>query len=107
MEIIHWYNYLAAFFAGAFLINSIPHLVQGLSGNYFPTPFADPPGRGLSSPLTNVLWAFANILIGFLLFKLSKVSSDLNMLLLIFLAGMVAISIFSAVNFANKEEKRN
>ncbi|MBB3187482.1 hypothetical protein [Microbacter margulisiae] len=107
MEIIHWNNYLAAFFAGSFFMNAIPHLVQGLSGNYFPTPFAKPPGKGLSSPLTNTLWAFANLLIGFLLFKASKVSSDFNLLLLIFFAGMIAISIFSAINFANKAEKQS
>jgi hypothetical protein len=102
METIYWYNFLAAFFAGFFLLNAFPHLVQGLSGNAFPTPFAKPSGRGLSSPLTNTFWAFANLIIGFFLFKASKVSFDVNILLLLFLAGMVAISIISATNFAKK-----
>ena len=102
MEAIHWYNFLAAFFAGVSLLNAIPHLVQGLSGNAFPTPFAKPSGRGLSSSLTNTLWAFANLIIGFFLFKASKVSFDVNLLLLVFLAGMVTISIISAINFAKK-----
>ena len=105
METIHWYNCLAAFFAGVFLMNTIPHFVQGLSGNYFPTPFAKPPGRGLSSPLTNTLWAFANLIIGFFLFKASKVSLDVNLLLLLFFAGMVIIGIISPINFAKKMEK--
>ena len=41
-----WYDYLAAFFAGAFLANVVPHFTYGISGNRFPTPFAHPPGRG-------------------------------------------------------------
>ena len=39
-------NYIALFFAGAFLCNAIPHLVAGLQGQPFPSPFAKPPGRG-------------------------------------------------------------
>ncbi len=45
-----WYHYLACFFAGAFLANAVPHFVQGISGERFPSPFATPPGKGLSSP---------------------------------------------------------
>lgn len=58
---------IAHFLAGAFLVNGIPHLVNGVSGRAFPTPFAKPPGRGLSSPLVNVLWAAANFVAGDLL----------------------------------------
>ena len=43
-----WYNYLACLFAGFFLANSVPHFVQGICGNFFPTPFAHPAGIGLS-----------------------------------------------------------
>jgi hypothetical protein len=35
-----WQFYLCALFAGIFLANAIPHFVQGISGNKFPTPFA-------------------------------------------------------------------
>lgn len=59
-----WYYYLADFFAGAFLANSVPHLVQGLSGNRFQSPFASPPGVGESSAITNVVWGWLNIVIG-------------------------------------------
>ena len=55
-----WYFYLAYFFAGAFLANAIPHFVSGVCGRPFPTPFASPPGRGLSSPVVNVLWGTFN-----------------------------------------------
>lgn len=46
---------IANFFAGLFLCNGVPHTVAGLSGRSFPTPFAKPPGKGLSSPLVNFL----------------------------------------------------
>jgi hypothetical protein len=59
-----WYFYLAHFFAGAFLANSIPHIVQGMCGNKFQTPFASPPAVGESPPLVNVLWGFFNVAVG-------------------------------------------
>jgi hypothetical protein len=62
-----WYQYVAYFFSGAFLVNSVPHLVNGLSGHRFPTPFASPPGQGESSPTVNVLWGALNLVVGYLL----------------------------------------
>jgi hypothetical protein len=62
-----WYAYLAYFFAGAFLVNAVPHFVTGVTGRRFPTPFASPPGKGESSPIVNVLWAAVNLLIAYLL----------------------------------------
>ena len=59
--------YIAFFAAGAFLANGIPHFVQGISGNNFQSPFAKPPGIGESSPLINVIWGMANLVIGMLL----------------------------------------
>src|SRR5215472_1841230 len=63
-----WYVYVAHFFAGVFLINTIPHLVNGLSGRRFPSPFASPPGVGESSAVVNALWGFTNLVIGYVLF---------------------------------------
>lgn len=62
-----WYHYVAWFFGGAFLVNSVPHFTNGVSGRPFPTPFASPPGRGLSPSWVNVLWGLFNVLIGYLL----------------------------------------
>jgi hypothetical protein len=59
-----WYAYIAWFFAGAFLVNTIPHVVQGVSGNRFQTPFASPRGIGESSAPLNVIWGFINLTIG-------------------------------------------
>ena len=62
-----WYFYLLEFLAGAFLANSVPHTVNGISGAPFQTPFAKPPGVGESSPRVNVIWGFANFGAGLLL----------------------------------------
>ncbi len=64
---MQWYCYVSCFLAGAFLVNAVPHFVNGVSGRPFPTPFASPPGRGLSSPLVNVLWGTLNFVVGYLL----------------------------------------
>lgn len=62
-----WYFFLLEFFAGAFLANGVPHFVQGISGAPFQSPFGKPPGIGESSPLSNVLWGFANLVGGAIL----------------------------------------
>jgi hypothetical protein len=64
---MRWYHYVAWFFGGAFLVNSVPHFTNGVSGRPFPTPFASPPGRGLSPSWVNVLWGVLNVLIAYLL----------------------------------------
>jgi hypothetical protein len=62
-----WYHYIAYLFGGAFLVNSVPHFTNGVSGRSFPTPFASPPGQGLSPAWVNVLWGLFNLLVGYLL----------------------------------------
>jgi hypothetical protein len=62
-----WYHYIAYFFGGAFLANTIPHLVSGISGSPFQSPFASPPGQGLSSAMVNVLWGMFNLVLGYVL----------------------------------------
>ncbi len=64
MESAHYISY---FFGGIFLANAIPHFVSGLMGQPFQTPFAKPPGEGLSSSTVNVLWGFFNLVIAYLL----------------------------------------
>jgi hypothetical protein len=99
---MNWYNYLACFFAGAFLANFVPHFVHGISGDRFPTPFARPPGKGLSSPTLNVAWAFLNLLVGVALFKVGNVSNEAYVTLVLFFLGAVAISTILSLRFAQK-----
>jgi hypothetical protein len=62
------YGYYAAyFFGGAFLANAVPHYVSGVMGRAFQSPFAKPPGKGLSSASINVLWGFFNLLAAYIL----------------------------------------
>ncbi len=99
---MNWYHYIACFFAGMFLANAVPHFVHGVSGDRFPSPFARPPGKGLSSPLVNVLWALANVAAGWVLFRVGKVASGGDPALVVFFAGVAAISIMLSVQFAKK-----
>jgi len=64
---MNWLHDMSYFFGGAFLSNAIPHFVSGVLGRPFQTPFAKPPGEGLSSSTVNVLWGFANFIIAYLL----------------------------------------
>lgn len=56
-----WSHLLAYFFAGVFFANFVPHFVSGVLGRTFPTPFASPPFRGLSSSRVNVLYGVCNL----------------------------------------------
>ena len=64
---MNWLHDLAYLFGGAFLSNAVPHFVSGVMGQPFQSPFAKPPGQGLSSSTVNVLWGFANFVIAYLL----------------------------------------
>jgi uncharacterized membrane protein len=97
-----WYHYVCAFFAGAFLANFVPHFINGISGNAFPTPFANPPGKGLSSPTVNVLWALLNLLVGYLLLKVSKTNTQHKILLIVFFIGIVVMSVMLSYAFIDK-----
>jgi hypothetical protein len=62
-----WLHYIAWFFGGVFVTNAIPHFVSGVMGRPFQSPFARPPGEGLSSSTVNVLWGFFNLAVGYVL----------------------------------------
>jgi hypothetical protein len=64
---MEWNHYISYFFGGMFLSNAVPHLVSGVMGRPFQSPFAKPPGQGLSSSTVNVLWGFFNLAVGYVL----------------------------------------
>lgn len=99
---MEWYQYLAGFWAGVFLTNVIPHFVHGLSGNRFPTPWANPRGIGLSSPTTNVIWALINGAIDYILFTVSKTNNAHPLSIIVFFAGIAFISIYTSKHFQKK-----
>jgi len=103
---MNWYNYIACFFSGGFLANAVPHFVHGISGDRFPSPFAHPPGRGLSSPTVNVLWALVNLAAGYVLLRVGKVAAGNIPALIVFFAGIAAIGIQMSVAFQEKQASR-
>jgi hypothetical protein len=64
---MNWLHLVSYFFGGIFLANAVPHLVSGMMGRPFQSPFAKPPGQGFSSSTVNVLWGFFNAVVGYLL----------------------------------------
>lgn len=46
------------------MANGVPHFVQGICGNKFPTPLATPRGVGESPALVNVIWGWFNFIGG-------------------------------------------
>lgn len=95
-----WLNLVSYFFGGVFFANAVPHAVSGMMGSPFQSPFAKPPGEGLSSSTVNVLWGFFNLVIGYLLicrvghFDLQETSDAVAPAL-----GGLLISLFSARHF--------
>lgn len=102
---MEWYNYVGGFFAGAFLANFVPHFVKGICGDKFPTPFAKPPGKGLSSPMVNVCWGLLNLVIAYVLYRFGKVSLQDTPLMLVFFIGFALLSIMCSANFAKKDKE--
>lgn len=100
-----WQFYLCAFFSGLFFTNAIPHFVQGVSGNKLPTPFAKPPGRGLSSPIVNVVWGLFNAIIGAILFAHSAIRAYTTWLWVIFFLGVALMGILLSIGFSKKHEE--
>lgn len=64
---MEWTHYISYFFGGAFLTNAVPHFVRGVIGQPFQSPFAKPPGEGLSSSTVNVWWGFCNMVVAYML----------------------------------------
>jgi hypothetical protein len=53
LDLMQWLPLLSYFWGGVFLANAIPHFVSGMMGRPFQSPFAKPPGQGLSSSTVN------------------------------------------------------
>lgn len=99
-------HHIALLFAGAFLCNGIPHLVSGLQGRPFPTPFATPRGVGDSSPVVNFLWGALNLLIGLWLLSDHPVTIGLNLRFLALIVGALTIGLFLALHFDKVQRGR-
>jgi hypothetical protein len=96
----NWLHALSYFFGGVFLANAVPHFVSGTMGRPFQSPFAKPPGKGLSSSTVNVLWGFLNFFLAYLLllrvgqFDLRSIPNIIPLA-----AGALVISLHAARHF--------
>ena len=97
---LKWYHFIMLFFGGAFVANFFPHFVEGVTGDMFPTPFADPPGQGLSSSTVNVVWALGNLVVGYFLLQGSKFSLQNRTTVFVAFVGFAAMAINLSVVFA-------
>jgi hypothetical protein len=97
---MRWYHYVAYFFGGLFLANALPHLGNGISGHAFQSPFASPPGEGLSSSTVNVLWGFLNLTLAYLLIcRVGAFNLRKTYHVIVLGAGFLILSILSAHAF--------
>ncbi len=102
---MEWYNYLCGFLAGAILANFVPHFIHGISGNRFPTPFSKPHGKGLSSPTINVFWALFNLIIGYLFFRIARISTHDTFSIIVLFAGISMLSLRMSKRFSDKHKE--
>lgn len=97
---MEWLHCISYFCGGVFLSNAIPHFVSGVMGRPFQSPFAKPPGEGLSSSTVNVLWGAINLAVAYPLicrvgdfsFRTSTHAAALGL-------GFVLMGLFTARHF--------
>lgn len=91
---MNWLHLVSYFFGGVFLANAIPHTVSGLTGRSFQSPFAKPPGKGLSSSTVNVLWGFFNLVVSYVLvLRVGQFDVRSTIDVLVFAVGALLISL--------------
>lgn len=97
---MNWLPLVSYFFGGVFLANAIPHTVSGMMGRPFQSPFAKPPGQGLSSSSVNVLWGFFNAVAGYVLvLRVGHFDVQSTSDVLVLAAGALLISLQAARHF--------
>lgn len=94
-----WYHHVFAFIAGGTFINFLPHFINGISGRPFPSPFSDPPGVGLSSPVSNIVWATINFLIAVAFVYFGKLNQRHKAIFISYFAGALAMAFYLANYF--------
>lgn len=72
---------LVSFMVGAFICNALPHLVSGLRGEAFYTPWARPRGVGRSSAVQNFAWGSTNLLIAFAISRQEPIWTSSNLVI--------------------------
>jgi hypothetical protein len=108
-----WLNLISYFFGGVFLCNAIPHLASGVMGQSFQSPFAKPPGQGLSSSTVNVMWGFFNLAVAYVLicrvgdFNLRSIAHTATLGLGFLLMGLMSARLFGRFHGGNSPGETN
>ena len=84
----------AAVISGILLTNALPHFLHGISAEQFPAPFGYLLGTGHLEYLSNVLWGFLNIVLGYSWFIRGRVSGTDTKRRVAFFCGVLAMGIF-------------
>lgn len=107
---MNWLYLVSYFFGGAFLSNAIPHVASGSMGRSFQSPFAKPPGQGLSSSTVNVAWGVLNLAVAYVLicrvgdFSLRSTADAATLGLGFLLMGLYAARHFGQFHGGNSPE---
>ena len=97
---MRWNNYIPYFFGRAILVNAIPHFVSGVTGHPFQSPFATPPGEGLSPAWVNVLWGSTNFVFAYLLLaRVGNFEFRRWLHILVVGGGGLAMALMAAISF--------
>jgi len=91
--------HVTSLFVGVFLCNCLPHLVAGLQGIPFPTPFARPRGKGKSRPIVNFVWGLANLMAGLMFLGRHPIGLEADVNLFAAFAGALALGAYLAIHF--------
>lgn len=95
-----WSHALMCFFSGVLFTNALAHFSHGISGEQFPAPFGYALGDGFPAHLSNVLWGFLNLVLGYTLFVRGKVLDQERWRIVAFFAGVLAMGIFLSYVFS-------
>ncbi|WP_035723843.1 hypothetical protein [Bradyrhizobium sp. ARR65] len=107
---MEWLTLISYFFGGAFLANSIPHITSGSMGHPFQSPFAKPPGQGLSSSTVNIVWGVLNLAVAYVLicrvgdFSLHSIADAATLGLGFLLIGLLSARHFGRFHGGNSPE---
>jgi hypothetical protein len=105
-----WLYLVSYFFGGAFLSNAIPHIASGSMGRPFQSPFAKPPGQGLSSSTVNVAWGVFNLAVAYVLicrvgdFSLGSTADAIALGLGFLLMGLISARNFGRFHGGNSPQ---
>ncbi len=97
---MNWLWLVSYFFGGIFAANAVPHFVSGVMGRAFQSPFAKPPGKGLSSSRVNVVWGTFNAVVAYVLVARVGIFELRNAIHIVpFGVGALLISVFMSRHF--------